>query len=201
MAYSDFTFEDLKIKFGINQYKKILFNNIEEVPSSDLLNTQIAQAHEMPLVSEKARSEFLIAPILLNIRFRNKENIELFSGSNLDADKETGLNGEVDFIFANAPHYESLTAPLVAVIEAKRNDIESSLPQCAAQMYGARTYNIKKGRDSDIIYGCVTTGTEWRFMMLKNSTLFIDQDRYHETDIALLLGVFQYIINVQLSYT
>lgn len=200
MAYSDFTFEELKIKFGINQYKKILFNAIEEIPSSDLLNTQIAQAHEMPLVSEKARSEFLIAPILLNIRFRNKENIELFSGANLDADKEAGLNGEVDFIFANAPHCESLTAPLVAVIEAKRSDIESSLPQCAAQMYGARVYNIKKGESSNVIYGCVTTGTEWRFMMLENTTLFIDQNRYHETDITLLLGIFQYIINEQLNH-
>jgi hypothetical protein len=40
------------------------------------------------------------------------------------------------------------------------------VPQCAAQLLGAKLYNEKKGVKLDKIYGCVTTGNEWLFLCM-----------------------------------
>ena len=62
-------------------------------------------------------------------------------------------------------------------------------------MVGARLYNQKRGVELDKIYGCVTTGNDWLFMVLENDCIKINTDLYYLNDVAGILGVFQYIID------
>jgi hypothetical protein len=67
MAYSDFTLAKAKNTFGLTlDETRNLFRNIPGVQPSDLLTRLLEE--NLPLAtainSEKARSEFLIAPIL-----------------------------------------------------------------------------------------------------------------------------------------
>ena len=87
MAYSDFTtIRQVEKQFGIRQIKKQLFVDIKQVSPSERLLEDIEEAEEMPLFSEKAKSELLIMPILKEVRRKNR-TFSIFSGYSFDVDK------------------------------------------------------------------------------------------------------------------
>src|SRR5262249_59639756 len=116
------------------------------------------------LVSEKARSEFLVTPILLACRDLVSGDLSIYSGQRLDVDAELGLTGECDYILALTPPVPRLRAPLVTVLEAKRGDIELGLGQCAAQMVGVRLFNQHAGRPAGPVIGAGRPGAVRRFL-------------------------------------
>ena len=65
--------------------------------------------------TEKARSEFVIAPVLGEVRRGLGTRFALFSGIEFDVDSARGLNGYCDFIFSRASIQIILTAPVVAI--------------------------------------------------------------------------------------
>jgi hypothetical protein len=52
--------------------------------------------------SEKARSEFIIAPFLVELKDLVKDEISIFSGKEFNVDKELGLNGVCDFLISKS---------------------------------------------------------------------------------------------------
>jgi len=105
------------------------------------------------------------------------------------------LSGECDFILARNIGTFDINIPIITLVEAKKNDVEIGIPQCAAQMLGAKLFNKESGSDLQKIYGCVTTADDWLFMKLENSKLTIDNRKYYLGQIDELLGVFQMIID------
>ncbi len=61
----------------------------------------------------------------------------------------------------------TLQAPLFVVVEAKKQDFDLDIDQCAAQMLGAKIFNTQKGSEVTSIYGCVTTGDDWIFLKME----------------------------------
>ena len=47
-----------------------------------------------------------------------------------------------------------------------------------------------------MVYGCVTTGTEWQFMRLQDRLLTFDTRRLYIHDVSAILGVFVAILTV-----
>ena len=69
MAYSDFSFAKLKKRFGIRQESVYLFEGLTiapVAPSTRLLD-DLKEAEQMPLLTEKAKSEYLIAPLVKDL--------------------------------------------------------------------------------------------------------------------------------------
>lgn len=197
MAYTNFTFENLEDQFGISFKTKALFSvNIKPLEPSTLLVDIIKRSSSLNVRVEKPRSEFLIAPIMAEIKIRNDDRIDMFSGENLLADIKLGLNGEVDFILTNVPHSPLIKAPIIAVIEAKKADLELNQPQCAAQIIGTKVFNENANKPLHTYFGCVTTGREWQFLQLIDNTIYIDQRVYLLSELPILLGVFQHIIEL-----
>ncbi len=62
-------------------------------------------------------------------------------------------------------------------------------------MIGSRLFNEQENKPIDTIYGCVTTGSEWQFLKLSGSIIYIDSKRYFMDNLSLLLGVLQTIID------
>ncbi len=195
MAYTDFTFADLKAKFGLQYNSKPFFPNIPFVKPSEFLLQQLALAENFVLRTEKMKSEYLIVPVLSFVKMRNQESVQLFSGENLPADRKQRLNGEVDYIWVGEGNAPELQEPIISVCEAKKGSIEDSLAQCAAQMYGARVFNQKKENKIIDIYGCVSTGIEWQFMKLEGQTIWKDMRIYTLSNLPELLGVWQIVID------
>ena len=195
MAYTDFSWEKLEEKFGILNKRMVLFDSIKPVVISDMLTQMLAEAQFMHLTSEKARSEWIVVPILRELRRNTNNFFTIFSGDTLNVDSKAGLKGECDFILAKDTGSLSLNYPIIQIVEAKKHDTDIGIPQCAAQLVGAQIFNEKKGVILPRIYGCVTTGNDWIFMFLENNTIFIDLKVYYLNEIENILGVFQEIID------
>src|SRR3954466_15878037 len=103
MAYTDFTPENVEQKLGIRWSRHPLFPGLEPVQPPGWLPVVLAQGQLQAVTSEKARSEFLIAPILLGAQSLSRPEVSIFSGQRLTADPARGLDGECDFILSGAP--------------------------------------------------------------------------------------------------
>lgn len=195
MAYGDFSFDEIESKFGIkNKVKRLFDDHLPPLEPSPNLKYALDIAAELPIRSEKAKSESIVFPILVELRHRNQNFFTIYSGDNLSVDNAQGLNGECDFILAKDIGSFSINYPIFQIVEAKKNDIEVGVPQCAAQLVGAKFFNEKKRIKIDQIYGCVTTGNEWLFLKI-DSELTIDSRIYYLNELNELLAVFQQIID------
>ncbi|TAE76131.1 MAG: hypothetical protein EAZ85_00905 [Bacteroidetes bacterium] len=198
MAYSDFTLSDLEEKFGIkNERKQIQFTH-KLVEPSERLRIELEESAEMPIKSEKARSEWIVVPILRELRRQNSNFFTIYSGDMLIGDKLTGLQGECDFILAKDTKSYEISIPIFQIVEAKRNDLDEGIKQCSAQLVGARKYNERKGIITEKLYGCTTTGDVWQFIEYSDK-LYIDDKKYYLVKIDELLGIFQSIIDYYVS--
>ncbi|EDN68099.1 conserved hypothetical protein [Beggiatoa sp. PS] len=195
MPYSSFTLKKIEKTFQLQETVQNLFPNVQPLEISDWLQQTLEKGACLPLKSEKARSEMIVVPILLEMMEKNHRTITIFSGENLEVDTDKGLNGECDFIISRAIKTYTLQAPILALVEAKQNIIENNMGQCAAQMVGARIFNQSESQPIETIFGCVTNGDVWQFLKLENQTIFIDAKKYFLDNLAQILGVFQEIID------
>lgn len=177
MSYSDFTIEEVRRKFHLTFRDQPLFPEIGTVAPFDWLAHILKEGKDLAVLSEKARSEFIVAPVLMACRELLQEKIHVFSGVTLNAAPEQGLTGACDFILARTASTFAVQGPLMVILEAKKNDIEEGLGQCAAQLLGARIYNEKDGTPIPVIYGCVTTGESWQFLKLEGNEMILHPSR------------------------
>lgn len=196
MAYSDFSTTDLIRKFGVKFEASELFADTPVLPPSEWLTEALRKGREQGFASEKSRSERLVTPILLELSDRNDHNFSIYSGMNLDIDEALGLKGECDFLFSLSRVQDFVSAPIFCITEAKKQDLEQGTVQCIAQLLGARKLNELEGNiPLPTLYGCSTTGIEWRFLKLTNHTVTLDENRYLITDLNKLLGILQQILD------
>jgi hypothetical protein len=195
MAYSDFTLEKAAADLGITTQEADLFTQLKPIVQPTWLREILGKRTQLALISEKARSEFIIVPILLACRDLSQNKLAIFSGQRLDVDPSLGLTGECDFILALAPPVPPLRSPILTVVEAKKNDVEAGLGQCIAQMVAANLFNRASEQAEIPIYGCVTTGEIWQFLQLLQKVVLIDEKRYYLDDIGRILAVIQAIVN------
>ena len=193
MSYSDFTLKKVKEELHLGLIEdRDLFYQLPEIRPSELL-VQILD-YNVPLAlavgTEKARSEFIISNVLLEVRRMLSNKISLFSGVALDVDKEKGLTGFCDFLISKSSEQLYVTAPIITVVEAKNEFIVGGLGQCIAEMYASSLFNIREGSNIASVYGVVTTGTAWKFLKLENDVVYIDFREYYISDINKIVSIF-----------
>lgn len=195
MAYSKFTFIRIREELGIEDKYMELFTEIIPNEPNEWLRIALKMGKRAAFFSEKSRSEAIVFPILMELQRQNPNIFSVYSGAELEADNQKDLNGECDFILGYGAQKYDIDTPIFCMIEAKDQDLKRALPQCIAQMEGARIFNQKHGKSIEIIWGCVTTGAEWLFLKLEKNTAYIDTERYYLSDLPKLLGVLQSIVN------
>ncbi len=187
MPFTDFTLETVEADLGVTPRPGVVFPHLPDVIAPPWLIDTLARGMQLALVSEKARSEFIVAPILLAVRELSGGRVSILSGQRLDVDPGRRLSGECDFILALSEPLPRLRAPLLTVVEAKKNDIEAGLGQCIAQMVAAQLFNERAGQNA-VVYGCVTTGEDWQFLRLEGQLVLIDTTRRYINDVAAVLA-------------
>jgi hypothetical protein len=192
MAYSEFSLAKAKQEFSLTTLeKRNIFAGVSELIASNLLVETLNYNLDIALGSnsDKARSELIIAPILVDLRRQLHEQVSLFSGVDFTVDNSKGLNGTCDFIITKSPEILILTAPVITVVEAKKENINGGLGQCAAEMVAAQIFNEQSATEIKTIYGAVTTGSIWQFLKLEAQTLSIDLSEYYLKDVNKILGI------------
>ena len=181
MSYSNFTLEEVLIAFQLEIVESVdIFANIEPItPSAELM---VELEKKVPVAAavntEKARSELIVANVLIELREKFERRISLFSGIDFNVDAENGLTGVCDFLISLSPMQSFLRAPVIVLVEAKKEDPTPGLGQCVAEMIASQRFNKEKGNDIPCVYGAATTGTEWKFLKLKEKRIQLDMTVY-----------------------
>lgn len=197
MAFSDYTLASAKRELALNLIEdQRLFPVIEPAKISEFLRTALQKFVPLALAinSEKSRSEWIIAPILAEVREQLGHQISLFSGIKLSVEPGRGLEGYCDYLFSKSPEQYYLTAPIVTIVEAKKENINEGLGQCIATMFAAQLFNQRNTTPINAIFGAVTTGTNWRFLKLTHNDVVLDIDEYSVREIEVLVGLLLSLI-------
>jgi hypothetical protein len=193
MAYHNFTNLEIKDEFGVEQvFRSGLFERVAPRTASEQLRQMLAKQIPFALAqgSEKARSEYIIAPLFFELREQAGEKISIFSGIRFEVDKKRKLDGWCDFLVSRSPYQSALEAPVVIAVEAKREDFEQGTNQCVAEMIAARIFNDRRKVITRYIHGCVTTGDVWRFLSLREQLALIETTTYDiRDDLDRILGI------------
>jgi hypothetical protein len=197
MAFGDFHYPEVVQQFELTwQTTADLFAGVAgaPVPAAFLESLQTGAQLAATVNTEKARSEWMIAPILGEFWRRYRGQISLFSGVDFQADPGAKLTGYCDFLIARAPQQPQIIAPVIVIFEAKKENINEGLGQCIAGMVGAQRFNQRTNASVETVYGCVTTGTAWKFLSLANAVLMFGMKEYDLRDVDHLLGILTHIV-------
>ena len=192
MAYHTFSFDRLKDEFNlIIENKAGLFSQVKEIQVDDYFTATLKDNIPLALAigTEKAKSELIISPILVEARRMVNKQISLFSGIEFNVDEKKGLQGICDFIISLSPEQFFLVAPVIPIVETKKDSIIEGLPRCIAEMKAAQLFNEKKGHHIPTLYGVVTTGSLWKFLKLEDQTIYIDLDEYYIKELHKIMGI------------
>ncbi len=195
MPYSQFSIESIQNDLGIRvQDRSNLFADVSTVPYSDFFAQSLEEYSPLAIAigTEKSRSEFIIAPILFELRKQLANQISLFSGKEFNVEPTRGLSGFCDFLISRSPEQLFIKSPVVAIVEAKNDNILSGIGQCIAEMVAAQIFNERHQNSISTIYGVVTTGSLWKFLRLEGTVVEVDLDEYYLSDVGKLLGILRH---------
>lgn len=197
MAFSDFRYPDVITQLGLTyEAADDLFARVPSLPPLDATRQTMATTSRLAAMinNEKARSEWIIAPLLGDLWGRYHGRLGVYSGVDFQADPAAQLTGYCDFLVCRGPQQVVITPPTVVVFEAKRDNINEGLGQCVAGVVGAQRFSRRHGLDEPHLYGCVTTGSLWRFVRLSGTTVTLDLTEYNLNQTDRILGILAFAV-------
>jgi hypothetical protein len=197
MAYNKFTLRKAVEDFSLEIVERGTFiPQLEPTVPSALLQETLDYGLPWAIAvgSEKARSEAIITPILLEIRRRLNQQVSVFSGEDFTVDVEAELSGRCDFLVSRSSEQLFIKAPAVIIVEAKKEDTKLGLGQCVAEMVAAQRFNAAAKQSIPVIYGCVTSGTAWRFLQIEGQIVTIDLTDYPIPPVNHVLSILLWML-------
>lgn len=192
VSYGEFTIDDLKSDFGLAlDESRDLFGDVPAVAISERLRETLAEGVPLALSisTEKARSELIIVPVLLEARRTARVPTSLFSGIEFNVSSEKGLRGVCDFLLGRSPEQLTIEAPVVAIVEAKNENMKAGIAQCLAELVAAQLFNRDRGVEWPSLHGAVTTGNVWKFLRLSGTAAQIDAAEYYINEAGKIVAI------------
>ncbi len=196
MAYNDFTLSGITKQFGLTISETTdLYPQVADATLDPAFTARLADDVRLALAvsTEKARSEFIIAPVLSEARRMVDRRIGLFSGVEFSVDPAQGLSGVCDYILTRSPEQLFVQAPVLMLVEAKNEDMKRGYAQCMAEMLAAQAFNAREGVEQTTVYGAVTTGERWKFLELSGLTVRIDARDYYIERPGRIIGLLLHL--------
>ncbi len=192
MVYSDFTLAEVEARFGLQtDMQSDYFAHAAPVSLTSRLRDTLDELAPLALAigTEKSHSEFIIAPILAEARRQYPGAMSLFSGVDFSPDPARDLRGVCDYLLSLSPEQLTIKAPVVVIVEAKNDNIKTAWDQCVAEMVAAQGFNQTQQQPPVTIHGVVTTGSVWRFLRLRETTVFVDRTEYYLKEVEKIVGI------------
>src|SRR5262249_24101792 len=191
MSFQNFSFPQVQQDLGLTVDEADLFSHIPGVELREEFIAVLAEGTNLALAvnTANAKSEFIIAPLLLELRRSLGDRFGLFSGVELAVDPSRGLNGVCDFIITKSARQFILSAPLIAIVEAKNDNLRSGLGQCIAAMYAAQLFNQQSSAPIETVFGVITTGSAWKFLRMQQAVVTLDLMEYYIDNAVKIFGI------------
>jgi len=192
MSFSEFqNIPEVQKKYGI-KYQEDNFIPVED----RLVSAIFREEFEFNLLnmdafaSEAARCEIIIFPILREIYKSHSDTLALWVQKAMTFDAD--LTGTPDYLISKRSEYGKLLleTPLLAIVEAKKNDFEQGWGQALAELIAAQKLNNDEALS---VYGIVTDGKRWEFGYLKQQSFIKNQRGFSIDDLAQLFSALDFI--------
>lgn len=162
--------------------------NIDAPPvaPSDFFQQRLKRLEAFDLESYE-RSKELLIDAFCEEAIQSFSKLKIWKGAGLEGNV---VNGSVDYLVAGRKRY--LEAPLLCVVEAKKDDFEQGLAQCLVEMQACQWQNAQLGKTIDVL-GIVTNGSTWQFYQLTTIGQVFETLPYSLNDQPAILGVLHFI--------
>ncbi len=181
-----FSPEDILAELGCSYNRERLQLPTVEIPEDaiapliSIINRNFAQ---VKLLSQDARKQAIIAPILLEICEITQTQLNIEYPIHVNA----RLQGRLDYYISQGKE--------LLVIEAKQADLSRGFTQLAVELIALDQWTRS---ETPILYGAVTTGEDWRFGIYHRQSQQITEDlklyRVPE-EITTLVSILAGILN------
>ena len=155
-------------------------------PPSDILIAVLERLQYFDLSGSEAGKILLIDALLAEI-VPPFQNLKVWKAAPLQSDKVYGV---ADFLIA--PRRGYVEAPLLCVIEAKKDDFDAGRVQCIGEMTACRWNNAQKS-DPINVYGIVSNGQGWVFYELAPNGPVRETELFAISDMPRLLGMLHFL--------
>ncbi len=198
MAYSDFTIEKVNQDFHLRVTATAFLGQVAAVQPSGWLVESLRRGADLARIigTDKAKSELIIMPVLVEIHELFRDQISFFSGKTFNFDASLGLNGICDYLITKSPGQVVIESPVVVMVEAKQGDLNSGWGQCVAEMVAAQRLNEMSQKSTSAVYGVVTNGTLWQFLRIQGDRVSIEPQEYPLMPVDNILGILKKIIGI-----
>ncbi len=172
---------------------------IGEIDNTIVLPLHLSELIEFNLnetiydTSEAAICESIIYPILQEVWKHFKDKLQIWSHTSIQADDT--LTGILDYIIAQKSTFgRILGRPLIATIEAKKDNFSEGWVQCTAQLVAMQKINQSEQKDYTL-YGIVTNGEQWEFGQLRHNILLKNTKSFSVFNLQELYAVLYTLLN------
>jgi hypothetical protein len=177
MGFKKFkSIDEVAIKFQLSIKKDEFIVNVPPLQMPELLKAELKYIIlNYPYnISEAAIRETILFPILKEVWKIYDQTLMLWANKSLSFSKE--LSGMPDYIVAKQSHLGKIVfgSPLLAVVEAKKDDFEGGWAQCLLEMYTIQKIN---NNPTIPVFGIVSNGDNWQFGKLED-TQFTENTNY-----------------------
>lgn len=137
-----------------------------------------------------AESKKLVIDALCEEALQGFESLRMWKGGKLEGAVTTGY---VDYLLAERRRY--LEAPMLCVVEAKKDDFEQGLAQCLVEMQACQWSNEQIGKQIDV-HGIVSNGQGWSFYRLDLAGQVYESQTFAIARMSDVLGMLNQVFTL-----
>jgi hypothetical protein len=194
MAYNKFNYKTVGEKLGLEiEYNDQPFQHCTPVSPRPMILELLTPNDNFPLMSEISRREWLVSNVFRELIYQTGGAVSVYSGEQFDVEPSLGLNDEADYLITKGKAKIPLKGTIIAVAQAKPDNLLTGLGQCIAEMYAAKLFNERSGTPTARTFGVVTTGLQWGFLVLEGTNVSFDPREYNISDVDEILGILIYM--------
>ncbi|MDZ7934141.1 MAG: hypothetical protein U5M51_04070 [Emticicia sp.] len=182
-----------KIKYEGEDFPAFEASKAPEVLQEDISFTLQNVAYD---ISEPAICENLIYPVLKAAWRPFANELALWSHQAIEFTEE--LSGIPDYMISKRSELGKIVLdyPLLAVVEAKKDDFTGGWAQCGLEMYVIQQLNQNPEQR---IFGIVSNGETWEFAQLLRNTFTLFNQRFDIRELDALYGALVSICRFSLE--
>ncbi len=194
--YKNYTASELKDIFKIEiQRSEDLFTNFKLSDNDyaflqENVKDMLSRIRLSMSDNEATRSNLLVSHILWQASKVYKLGIFFEPVLNMSQEETPDLPHQLNGKFDSALTLDEIdfVRPIISIVEVKKSSLSEGLGQCLAEMYATR----KKFKQNSV-YGIITDGAEWEFLLLENSVLSIHMNNYYINTVSDIIDRIGYI--------
>jgi len=187
--FSSFTLPKALKQLGVTQLQSWQIE-AEAIAPSAFFQERLSRLQRVFDLRSYEESKKLLIDAICEEAILKFECLKIWKGAALESDT---LTGNVDYLIAENRAY--LEAPLVCIIEAKKDNFEQGLAQCLVEMQACQWKNRQLGHDIDVL-GIVTNGDAWQFYKLTIAGQIYETLLYSLNDLPAILGALHFMFQV-----